>query len=131
MRNHKKLEAYELSMMLVEGVYRLTKDYPSDERFGLISQMRRAAVSIPSNLAEGCGRVSGVEMARFFNIAYASCQELIVQLEIARRLGYCVESTKIIETGADRVGSVLYGLWKNTVERNEVSGDRPPETGDR
>ena len=129
--NHKKLEVYALSMMLVEGVYRLTKDYPPDERFGLVSQMRRAAVSIPSNLAEGCGRSSDVEMARFFNIAYGSCQELIVQLEIGRRLEYCVESTKIIELDADRVGRVLYGLWKNLGERNEGSENRHPAPGTR
>lgn len=129
--NHKKLEVYELSMMLVEGVYRLTRDYPSDERFGLVSQMRRAAVSIPSNLAEGCGRSSDAEMARFFNIAYGSCQELVVQLEIARRLEYQVESTKVIEEGADRVGKALYGLWKNRVERNDSTGTRTPDTGHR
>lgn len=131
MRNHKKLEVYELSMMLVEGVYRLTKEYPSDERFGLVSQMRRAAVSIPSNLAEGCGRSSDVETARFFNIAYASCQELIVQLEVARRLEYGVEATRTVEVMADRVGKALYGLWKNLAERNDATGPRTPDAGDR
>ena len=133
MRDRRKLEVYRMSMDLVERVYRLTQKYPSEERFGLTSQMRRAAVSIPSNLAEGCARAGDAEFARFVNIAYASCQELIVQLEIASRLGLLsVHAADPAENLhgmavqlADRVGSALYSLWNNASGSGSSSG-RPP-----
>ena len=129
MRNHKKLEVFELSMQLVENVYRLTRSFPSEERFGLSSQMQRAATSIPSNLAEGCGRSTDADSARFVNLAYSSCQELIVQLELSRRLG--MHGDEGLEGEADRVAKALYGLWKNLVERNGPTGTRAPEPGPR
>jgi len=73
-------------MDLVVEIYEMTNSFPSDERFGLISQMRRSALSIPSNIAEGAGRNSSKDFARFLAIAKGSCSELETQLEVSYRL---------------------------------------------
>jgi four helix bundle protein len=86
---HRKLEVWRLSMELTTQVYKLTSQFPSEEKFGLVSQMRRCAVSIPSNIAEGAARSSQADFARFLTIALGSLSELDTQLELASRLGYC------------------------------------------
>ncbi len=75
-------------MDLVENVYHVTKTFPSEEKFGLTSQLRRAVVSIPSNIAEGQGRRSKKEFANFLSIAHGSLREVETQLRIAKRLEY-------------------------------------------
>lgn len=85
---YKELDAWLKGMDLVEEVYSLTKRFPDEEKFGLINQMRRSAVSIVSNIAEGSSRNSDKEYLRFVHIAYASCAELETQLLIAERLNY-------------------------------------------
>ncbi|MCK0125010.1 four helix bundle protein [Gelidibacter sp. F2691] len=87
--DHKDLDVWKKSMDLVEVVYRLSSQFPSDERFGLTSQMRRAAVSLPSNIAEGAGRKSDKELIQFLHIALGSLGELDTQYLIAVRLKYC------------------------------------------
>jgi len=86
---HRRLEVWQWSMDLTMMVYELTKAFPAEEKFGLISQMRRAAVSIASNIAEGAARHSATDYARFLTMAIGSLSELDTQLELARRLGYC------------------------------------------
>lgn len=88
MRNPQDLKVYELAMQLVVELYRLTAAFPVEERYGLVQQMRRAAVSVPSNIAEGCSRESQADFARFLEIAIGSAMELRCQLMIASRLGY-------------------------------------------
>jgi four helix bundle protein len=88
MRDHRKLRAFELADGLALLVYRSTARFPREEQFGLTSQMRRAAVSIASNIVEGCGRESHAEYLRFLDIAHASAQELDYQISLAKRLGY-------------------------------------------
>lgn len=88
MKNHKELVVWQKSMLLVEEVYRLAKKLPKEETYALSDQMRRAVVSIPSNIAEGNGRESEKEFARFLTIAQGSNAELETQLLICRRLGY-------------------------------------------
>lgn len=88
MSTHTDLVVWQKSIDLVELVYRLTKDFPDEEKFGLISQMRRSAVSIPSNIAEGHGRKGNGDFAHFLKIAFGSSSELETQLHIAFRLDY-------------------------------------------
>ena len=85
---HKDLEVWKRSIALVVNIYTMMKELPSDEKFGLISQMRRSAVSIPSNIAEGAGRSSTKEFIRFIDIANGSLSELETQLIIVERLGF-------------------------------------------
>jgi four helix bundle protein len=87
MSNHKDLVAWREAMSLVEAVYRDTENFPRDETFGLRAQVRRAAVSVPSNIAEGSGRNSPGELRQFVGIASGSLAELETQLELSVRLG--------------------------------------------
>jgi len=89
------LKVWEASMNLAEAVYTLTKIFPDDEKFGLVSQVKRSAVSIPSNIAEGKGRSSDKEFKQFLYIARGSLFELRTQLELARRLGFVENNIKI------------------------------------
>ena len=88
MQEYRKLRVWEESTDLAVEVYGLTDVFPPDERFNLTSQIRRAAVSVPSNIAEGCGRSGKKERARVFDIALGSACELESQLELCRRLGF-------------------------------------------
>lgn len=88
MGTHKDLDIWKLSMDFVIEIYKMTNSFPSEEKFGLVNQMRRAAVSIPSNIAEGAGRKSRKENIQFLYIALGSLTELDTQLIIADRLKY-------------------------------------------
>jgi four helix bundle protein len=88
MKSHRDLEVWGKSMNLVTDVYRITKHFPNEEMYGLTNQMRRAAVSIPSNIAEGAARGSGKEFERFLHISLGSLSELETQLLIAGNLNY-------------------------------------------
>jgi four helix bundle protein len=85
MFNFEKLEVWQKSIALADLVYTSTRGFPADERFGLTNQMRRAAVSVASNLAEGCSRRSKMDFSRFIEIAVGSTFELVAQAQIARR----------------------------------------------
>ncbi len=84
----RELEVWKQSMDLAEEIYRITRSFPKEEMFGLTGQMRRSALSIPSNIAEGNGRMHTKEYVRFLHIALGSLLELITQIELARRLQY-------------------------------------------
>ncbi|WP_445425003.1 four helix bundle protein [Alishewanella sp. HL-SH06] len=88
---HYDLKVWKLAMDLVVDVYAITRQFPDIEKFGLASQMQRAAVSIPSNIAEGAGRESNADFVRFLTIARGSLSELETQLLIAQRLGYITD----------------------------------------
>lgn len=87
-KNYRDLIVWQKGMQLAKDIYRLTSTLPNDERFGLISQMRRAAVSIPSNIAEGHGKISGGDFSVYIGHARASTYELTTQLELCRELGF-------------------------------------------
>lgn len=97
--SHKKLDVWRDSIKLVLKIYRLTAKYPMEEKFGLVSQMREAAASISSNIAEGASRVSGKEKKRFYEIARSSLVELDTQLVISKALKFIDEKeiTKLDE----------------------------------
>lgn len=86
--SYKQLNVWQRSIELVKQLYRLTQLFPSREQFGIISQMRRAAISIPSNIAEGYGRRSHKEYLQYYSIAYGSALELETQLIISRQLNF-------------------------------------------
>ena len=93
MRTYRDLIVWQKSMSLVTQIYRITKTFPKEEIYGLISQMRRCAVSIPSNIAEGYGRRSTDDYLRFLHIAMSSLYEVQTQVEIASNLGYLSKSS--------------------------------------
>ena len=97
LKSHKDLKVWQESMTLVVAVYKATEDFPKHEIYGLTSQIRRAAVSIPSNIAEGAGRKGKKEFARFLYIALGSLSEVETQLEIAYRLKYLNEAETITQ----------------------------------
>lgn len=111
-RGHYNLEAWKLSMGLVRNIYTLTQAFPKEEVFGLTSQMRRAAVSIPSNIAEGAARAGEKEFAQFLNVARGSLSELETQLLISVDLGY-IDSNNPIFDSVDRVSRLITGLRKS------------------
>lgn len=114
MRDHRNLRAFQLADELVLEVYRATKAFPKDEMFGLTSQLRRAAVSIASNIVEGCARQSQADFVRFLDMAFASTREVEFQLSIAARLEYL--SAELATSMNDKVvetSKVTYGLLKS------------------
>ncbi|WP_372753042.1 four helix bundle protein [Mariniflexile sp.] len=92
MNNYRELKIWQKSMDLVEKTYILNSTFPSEEKFGLISQIQRCAVAVPSNIAEGAGRNSNKEFRNFLGIANGSLNELATQLELSVRIGYLKET---------------------------------------
>ena len=101
-------------MLLVEIVYKVTTSFPNEEKFGLISQMRRAAISGPSNIAEGAADRSPSQFANFLSVAIGSLAELDTQLELSKNLGF-INSTDFQEVDIliDKTKSLVYGLRKS------------------
>lgn len=110
-RAHKKLDVWQESVNFATHIYQITEMFPRSETYGLSSQMRRAAVSIPSNIAEGAARASPKEFAKFLNIAGGSVSELDTQLEIAYNLKYInLEQRREIDLKMESISSKLGGL---------------------
>ena len=117
MRDYRKLRVWRSSFDLTRSVYRATEQFPAHERFELAKQMRRAAVSIPSNIAEGSGRESPRDFVRFLRIAYGSGCELETQLLLADALGYERDlSLSSMASQAELIRRQLYGLIKTIEE---------------
>ena len=96
MRPHHDLRVWQEAMELVSRIYSATNAFPADERFGLTSQVRRASVSVPSNIAEGAARGSRKEFIHFLTIARGSLSELDTQLRIARNLGFATDIDSLL-----------------------------------
>jgi four helix bundle protein len=111
MRDHTKLRAFELADEVAILVYRVTAGFPKEELFGLTSQIRRAAVSVPSTIVEGCARDSEADYLRFLNIAFGSLRELHYQLNLSKRLGFLPnQDSSLIEPKVVETEKVLNGL---------------------
>ncbi len=120
-RNFRMIQAWEFADDLAVAVYEATKIFPSEERYGLISQMRRAAVSVPANIAEGATRNSHKEYAHFLSIAKGSLAELEYYLHLSKRLQYVNdgEYDRMFEL-QQRVGRVLHGLSKSVIRKANI-----------
>ncbi|MDD2539606.1 MAG: four helix bundle protein [Desulfuromonadaceae bacterium] len=111
-RKHHELLVWQESMTLARDVYSATADFPGHEIYGLTSQIRRAAVSIPSNIAEGAGRTGPREFYKFLSIARGSLCELETQLILANDLGYFTECSSLFDR-IERIFGLLGGLMKS------------------
>lgn len=119
-QGHRDLLVWQESMALVKIIYQCTATFPKEEIFGLTSQMRRAAVSIPSNIAEGAARNGKREFIQFLGIARGSLSELETQILISRDLGFLTTSGSEITEKIDRLFKLLNGLL-SSLQRNEKS----------
>lgn len=108
-RNHRNLKAWQQAVDLVVAIYNLTRTFPRDEIFGLSSQLRRAAVSVPANIAEGFARNGSKELLYFLGIASGSLSELDTLIELSGRLDY-IRQTEEIQGKVDEVSGLVMGL---------------------
>src|SRR5262245_30064581 len=118
MRDHRKLRAFHLADQLALAIYTATKSFPKAEQCGMTSQLRRAAVSIASNIVEGCARSSEADYIRFLDMAFGSVRELEYQLSLAARLDYMESNVAAdLEEQADETARVLAGLLQSLRSR--------------
>jgi len=111
MSDHKELDAWKQAMALTKDIYIITRKFPKDEQYGIVSQIRRAAVSIPSNIAEGSARNSDREFIQFLYIAQGSLAELETQLLIAKELKYTDNNDEIF-SNIKSIQKLIQGLIK-------------------
>ena len=126
MQDHRKLKAFELADAFVLAVYRATRTFPKEELYGLTSQLRRAAVSVPGNIVEGCGRESLKEYLNFLNIAFGSLREAGYYVHLAHRLQYFADDeADSLQRQYDECAKVLSGLIAGLKRR----AAQPPAQG--
>lgn len=119
---YKKLDAYKVAKEFTLYVYALLKKYPSHEQYGICDQLRRASVYVPSNIAEGMGRMAVKERIHFLEISYASMIEVLCQLDISQSLGYITEEEfSNAENLAGHLSRIMSGL------RNNLFSKLPPQ----
>ena len=122
---HKNLIAWQRSMDLVVGIYEITKRFPKEEIYGLTSQLRRAAVSVPSNMAEGAADRTTQQFSNFLSNAIGSLNEIDTQLDLAHRLGYLIQHDyDRLHQQLDECLALTYGLRKSLASRSKRSQRR-------
>ena len=120
MRPHKRLDLWRRSIDFVVAIYRLTDQFPNEEKFGLTSQLRRAAVSVAANIAEGAAKTSTKDFRRYLSNSQGSTSEIETELMIALRLNYLDEADfRILSKDIDDVGRMITGLSR-TLQRREA-----------
>jgi four helix bundle protein len=121
-RTHHNLEVWQAGINLVREIYGITEGFPKQERFGLTNQIRRCAVSVPSNIAEGCARLTDREFLHFLGVARGSLSELETQLIIARELGYL---DRVPSELVERMFALIGGLINHQRKRVIHDGQTP------
>jgi four helix bundle protein len=116
MKTHKDLDVWNKAMEFTENIYRLTRDFPKEEQFGLTSQIKRSAISIPSNIAEGAARNSNKEFLQFLLIAMGSLSEIETQLLLAERLNFLGENS--VFDDVESIRKMLLGLIRFVKGKN-------------
>ena len=125
-RDHRKLEVFRLADELAVAVYRETREMPRSERVGLTSQMRRAAVSVPTNIVEGCGRQTEAEFSRFLHIAFGSVREVGYLVDLSERLGFLSrDSAACMKETQGRTAAALAAF----IQRRTSFENSTPATG--
>ena len=118
MRPHERLDLWKRSIDFVVAIYRLTDNFPKEEKFGLTSQLRRAAVSVAANVAEGAAKTSTKDFRRYLSNSQGSASEIETELQIALRLNYVDEADfKILSKDLDDVGRMITGLSRSLQRR--------------
>jgi four helix bundle protein len=121
MRPHEKLEVWAKAVEFVVTIYQKTSAFPSEEKFGLTSQVRRAAVSIPANIAEGAARQTSKEFLHFLSIAQGSASELETELLIANRLGYLEQQTyEVMYIELNAIARMIVGLAQHLKRKESI-----------
>jgi four helix bundle protein len=122
MHRFKELKIWQVSMELAQEVYKLTESFPQEEKFGLTSQIRRAATSIPSNIAEGAGRGTNRDFSRFLDQAIGSCNELQTQLILSGKIGFVSEER--VELAEQRILEIknMTFRFKQTLNQSKTEG---------
>ena len=123
--DYKQLDVYKESKTLVMMVYRLLEQFPREEQYALCDQLRRAVISVPSNIAEGSGRRSAKEQVHFLEIAYGSLREVDCQLDIACDLGYIpISKLEGIEEQIQKVGAIISGLRNRHLINSKIENQQ-------
>ncbi|MBR5677260.1 MAG: four helix bundle protein [Paludibacteraceae bacterium] len=123
--DYKQLDVYKESKTLVMMVYRLLEQFPREEQYALCDQLRRAVISVPSNIAEGSGRRSAKEQVHFLEIAYGSLREVDCQLDIACDLGYIpISKLEGIEEQIQKVGAIISGLRNRHLTNSKIENQQ-------
>ncbi len=118
---HKKLDVWRTSMDAAQEVYRLTGSFPAEEKFGLVAQMRRAAVAIPSDIAEGAARQGKAEFRNFLSMAQGSLSELDTQLELSVRLCFVADNdVRVLSDYLLRIDKMLTALIRTLTKKREA-----------
>ena len=117
--SYKNLEAYKESKTLVKQVYALLKKFPKEEQYALCDQLRRAVISVPSNIAEGSGRTSAKDQAHFLEMAFGSLMEVDCQMDIAKDLGYVsLDEHEEVTVQISKVAALLSGMRNKCLGRS-------------
>ena len=113
-----KLEVWQLAKDFIIDIYQITKKYPENEKYGLVSQLNRAAVSVVSNIAEGCSRTTNKDRAHFTQIAYGSMMEIVCQLIISKELGYLSQNDyDLLRKKAEEITNKLNALRRYQINK--------------